>query len=207
MNGRKLSLFVVLTILLYTGVYIVNSYFGGYWPVPVAGNYEWAQSGWPLHTAILWQPHFGYADRFNRSALGYIFYPAIECDRRFFHNTLDVFDDAIWAPETKWHPIAKRMEQEQALRLARIVRDPEFLLSEASKGLSSKDRHLIALLLLDRYGCDALSVIGQREWSAKTESEKRAWSMLFREFVEIEQKLFTDFMSRVSDGPPPQEAK
>ena len=204
-NFRKLKrLSLVLAILLaaYLSLYTINSSCGGYWPWPVAGNYTLGGAS-PLHKAFMWQPYYGYVDNFNKSAVGYVFYPAIHCDRLWFHPTLDLFSDyekifpGTNSPSLKWHPvgvrIAKEKENEKAIITVEMIKHPELCLEQAKYGLRS-ERHLFALLLFDKYGTEAVekaSALASKAHDAGSESRERAYDKLADEIRSLEDKYYT----------------
>jgi hypothetical protein len=83
-------------LALYLGSYVLNSAFGGYWPKPERdGMHRWS-FGMAMHTAILWQPAYGYCARFNSDGLGAFYSPLVVLDRRWFHPTMYVTDESTF---------------------------------------------------------------------------------------------------------------
>jgi hypothetical protein len=94
---------------LYVTSFALNSHFGGYWGKPERDGHDRWSFGLSMHTAILWQPRFGYWALYRSDWLGSLYSPLIRLDRRFLHSTHYVTDPKIseWIDATKvtdWHP-------------------------------------------------------------------------------------------------------
>jgi len=195
---KRAAIILVIVIPTYLLAYLVNSFFGGYWPFPVAGDLVFPDSGVPLHTAFMWQPYWGYVDHYNASMVGYVFYPAISCDRLWFHRTLDMASDQKILSGTncsnlKWHPIGVKISLEneklEAVRVAKMIKSPEYCLDQAKEG-RSRDRHLIALLLFDHFGPEALEMLAAKAANTKNEREAEAYNRINDEVFSIEKNFY-----------------
>jgi hypothetical protein len=164
MPKRRFAL-IVAAVLAYILMYILNSLLGGYWG-PVAGNLMWS-SGIAMPTRFIWEPYFGYRDRYNITTCGMLWYPLICIDQRYIHPPYDLDnanDEAILSSKDnhiKWHPEAirkqNRLQGEKGLWRNHCVEDPEFCLQSATNLYSGRDTHFLALLLYDKYNTNAIS--------------------------------------------------
>jgi len=81
---------------LYIGSYAANSRLGGYWLKPERdGKHRWSM-GLSMHTAILWQPAYGYCARYNSDLVGYCYMPLVALDRAWIHPTMYVTEDSTF---------------------------------------------------------------------------------------------------------------
>ncbi len=87
---------MVAIAVVYVGSYSVNSALGGYWLKPERDGLHGWSSGHSMHTAILWQPAYGYSARYKSDWIGTLFSPLVSIDRRWFHPTMYVTDDATF---------------------------------------------------------------------------------------------------------------
>ena len=118
-TARRLLLTLAALVLLYVGSFVLNSHFGGYWNKPERDGHDRWSFGLSMHTAVLWQPRFGYWALYRSDWLGAFYSPLIRLDRRFIHPTRYVSDPNFveWSKTTTaadWHP-QFRAEIEAAL--------------------------------------------------------------------------------------------
>jgi hypothetical protein len=83
-------------VLVYVVSYIADSAFGGYWLQPERDGNHRLHGGLSLHTAILWQPAYGYCASYNSDFLGAVFSPLVALDRAWVHPTMYVTDDSTF---------------------------------------------------------------------------------------------------------------
>jgi len=189
----KIGMFCVAVYLL---LYIPNSIFGGYWG-PVAGRMAW-KSGLPISTLFLWQPFFGYSDSYNKSLLGWVYYPLILIDQNCIHHMYDITRkndaDIIFAnpSQIRWNPqaekIAKKDRLDKAIWRSHCVEDREFCLQSAENFHSSEDMHFIALLINDKYGTNALGRLQSLSEKAESEVEKKQINKVIQEVQKLNTK-------------------
>jgi hypothetical protein len=108
-TARRLLLTLGAVAILYVGSFALNSGFGGYWDKPERDGRDHWNFGLSIHTAILWQPRFGYWAPYRSNWLGEFYSPLILLDRRFVHPTRYVSDPnfSAWFKTTtaaEWHP-------------------------------------------------------------------------------------------------------
>jgi len=153
-------------LFTYVVIYICDSMLGGYWGQPVSGKMMY-KPGVRMPTLYLWQPYYGYADSKDNSILGLLFYPAIYVDQHLVHRSYDLANSAdakyIFSTSSriKWNPCslkeAQRLYLEKALWRNRCVENQGFCLENAKSFLGKDDLHFIALLILDKYGTNAIN--------------------------------------------------
>ncbi len=68
--ARKWLLSLGSLALLYLGSFMLNSRFGGYWNKPERDGHDRWSYGLSMHTAVLWQPRFGYWAPYISDGLG-----------------------------------------------------------------------------------------------------------------------------------------
>jgi hypothetical protein len=178
--------------------------FGGYWGQPVAGKWEFAP-GVPMHSLFLWQPYFGYVDNYNRSPIGWLFYPAVYLDQHFVHRPYDLMNtndaDVLFSKDShiKWHPEAikqaKKNDMENAAWRSHCIEDPEFCLQSARDVHTRKDEHFIALSLCDKFGTNALFKLQSLSDNEKEGVTKRPIVRVMDEVQNIMNQAGTNAMT------------
>ena len=118
-TARRLFLALTVLALLYIASFALNSHCGGYWNKPERDGHDRWSFGLSMHTAVLWQPRFGYWALYRSDWLGAFYSPLIRLDRQFVHPTRYVSDPKFfeWSKTTTaadWHP-QFRAEIEAAL--------------------------------------------------------------------------------------------
>lgn len=108
-SARRPLLALGALALLYVASFALNSRFGGYWNRPERDGHDRWSFGLFMHTAIFWQPRFGYWAPYRSDWLGAFYSPLIWLDRRFVHPTRYISDPNFseWARKTTaadWHP-------------------------------------------------------------------------------------------------------
>lgn len=97
---RKTWRHVIVSILcvsiIYIGSYVANTRGGGYWLKPERDGRDRHSFGLSMHTAILWQPAYGYCARYNSDFLGTIYAPLVALDRNWVHPTMYVTEDSTF---------------------------------------------------------------------------------------------------------------
>ena len=116
---RRVVFAAGISALFYVGSFALNSHLGGYWNKPERDGHDRWSFGLSLHTAVLWQPRFGYWALYRSDWLGAFYSPLIRLDRRLLHPTRYVSDPNFfeWSKTTTaadWHP-QFRAEIEAAL--------------------------------------------------------------------------------------------
>jgi hypothetical protein len=106
---RRVALAFALLGVLYVGTYLWNRGSGGYWIYPERDGRDRWSFGLSMHTAILWQPRFGYWSPYKADFLGMLYSPMIRMDRAYFHPSHYVSDPEYfaWMNATEvvdWHP-------------------------------------------------------------------------------------------------------
>ena len=118
-TAKRILIGLTTGVFLYLASFALNSRQGGYWgTLERDGRDRWS-FGMSLHTAVLWQPRFGYWAPYRSDWLGSFYSPLIQLDRQFLHPTRYVSDPEYfeWANATTpadWHP-QFRPEVEAAL--------------------------------------------------------------------------------------------
>jgi hypothetical protein len=93
---RRVLVSIPCVAIIYIGSYAANSVLGGYWLKPERdGKHRWGM-GLSMHTAILWQPAYGYSARYNSDFLGSFYMPLVALDRAWVHPTMYVTDDSTF---------------------------------------------------------------------------------------------------------------
>jgi hypothetical protein len=187
-------------VTAYIVIYVINSVCGGYWPYAAAGRYSWG-GVMPIHSAFLWQPYFGYVDKYNTSPAGYVFYPMILCDQRWAHPTLDLFkDESLIFPGTnacrvKWHPIGVRKAEEEkkqaSLRIERMARDPQYCLEQVVSA-HGFETHLIAMVLFDKYGIQSIRLLADKMHVAQSEREVLGYYRTIEEIGRLSKQYYNE---------------
>ena len=90
---RKFILGLLTGLSIYVGIYLLNSFFGGYWLIPERDGRDKYTFGLSITDAILWQPRFGHESLGHWDYIGAAFQPAIKLDRKLFHPTLYFLDE------------------------------------------------------------------------------------------------------------------
>lgn len=96
LDRRSIGLILLTVTVLYIGSYAVNSYFGGYWLKPERDGHLRGHIGLSMHTAIMWQPGFGYYIQYDSNFFGMIYSPLVAFDRAWVHPTMYVTDDSTF---------------------------------------------------------------------------------------------------------------
>ena len=194
-SAGRLIILILLCCCGYILVYIPNSKYGGYWGQPVPGGWSYTR-GLSFHTAFLWQPYFGYSDNYNHTVFGLLFYPLIRIDQQCIHPPIDLANtndaESFFSKDNhvRWHPEAikdsRRLYMEKSVWRSECVDDREYCLQSARNFHARDDVHFISLLLLDKYGTNA--VVKLQSLSEKEESsiKKRHISNVIDEIHKIE---------------------
>ena len=186
---------VVLGIVLYVGVYVPDSLFGGYWGHPVGGTLEYS-FGMSIPTVFLWQPYWGYADNAGSSWMGWFFHPLISLDRSYFHQSKDLSNQQdetdLRNSRVQWHPEAikeanRRMAEEAEWR-RHCTEDPRFCLESAAQFHTESERHFLAALLIDKYKSNTLNELGALSERHDLEMNRRAISRVMEEVKKLESE-------------------
>lgn len=183
----------VVALVIYIGIYVPNSIFGGYWGHPVAGSLQYS-FGMSLPTAFLWQPYWGYADATSKSFLGFVFYPLISIDRSYVHHTKDLSnaqdEQDLRKAGIRWHPEAVKEAEKHKTEVAawrsRCVEDPEFCLQSAARLQSKLDTHFIALILEDKFKTNTLAKLDALATKSDWEVDKYAIAHVIKEVKNLE---------------------
>ena len=110
---RLKKIFLIAAVILggYVGLYFLDTVYGGYDPYYTSDGRHRYEGSLLMHDCIMWQPEYGsYYNEYRHDALGIFFYPLIQFDHRFIHQTRSVFDEDFgkwWESlkEADIHPI------------------------------------------------------------------------------------------------------
>ena len=107
MKIRNVSGIVVALIVVYVVGYIINSSMGWYGRNPEMDGRDRYTGSISMANAIKWKPMLGDWLVHDGDAWGYIFYPMIKWDRKYWHKThyvtdKDFFEWAKTVPEKQW---------------------------------------------------------------------------------------------------------
>lgn len=121
---KRILIGLTASAFFYVASFALNSHLGGYWGNPERDGRDRWSMGLSMHTAVLWQPRFGYWALYRSDWLGSFYSPLIKLDRQFLHPTRYVSDPEYfeWANATtpaEWHP---QFRAEAAAGLARRAR-------------------------------------------------------------------------------------
>ena len=182
-----------VALVIYVGIYVPNSIFGGYWGHPVAGRLQYS-FGMSLPTAFLWQPYWGYADGTSKSFLGVVFYPLIIMDRSYVHHSKDMSnpqdDEDLSKKGIQWHPQAVKEAEKHKAEVAawrsRCIEDPEFCLQSAAMIHSKLDTHFLAVILEDKFKTNALGKLEALSKKPDSEVDKYAIAHVIKEVQSLE---------------------
>ncbi len=86
---------LVIVLSAYVGIFLLNSFLGGYWLVPERDGRDKYSFGLSITAAILWQPRFGHESLGHWDYPGAVFLPLIRLDRKFIHPTLYMSDESF----------------------------------------------------------------------------------------------------------------
>jgi hypothetical protein len=93
---RRVLVGVLCFVVIYVGTYAANSWRGGYWLKPERDGRDRGIMGLSMHTAILWQPAYGYCATYNSDFLGTLYAPLVALDRAWLHPTMYVTEDSTF---------------------------------------------------------------------------------------------------------------
>jgi hypothetical protein len=93
---RRFILVVLGVVMVYVGTYVANSWMGGYWLKPERDGKDRNTLGFSLHTAIQWQPRYGYCTAYRSDFLGSLYSPLVALDRAWLHPTMYVTEDSTF---------------------------------------------------------------------------------------------------------------
>lgn len=118
---QRVLIALAVVAFLYVVSFAFNTYSGGYWNKLERDGHDRWSFGLSMHTAVLWQPRYGYWATYRSDWLGSFYSPLIRLDRQFIHQTHYVSDPGFpaWGKALTvmdYHPqfraeVAKVLEQ------------------------------------------------------------------------------------------------
>jgi hypothetical protein len=96
---RRWLLYSALVVAIWVFTYCIDSLYGGYILVPeTIREFDVHRQRVAYKDVVInWYPRFGRFDGHTCDAIGFLYSPLIRCDRRFFHKSISLLDNAAWA--------------------------------------------------------------------------------------------------------------